>query len=76
MPQYTEDDTAYAIIDVTNSKSIKLAAKEWGIPKSSLQGRIQGSEKHSIAAENQQRLSRVQEYKRITYLIGFSHKRP
>lgn len=61
MPQDTEDDMAHAIADVANSKSRKSAAKEWGIPNSSLLGRIKGSENHSITAESQQRLSRAQE---------------
>ena len=52
---------AHAIADVANSKSKKLAAKEWGILYSSLRSRIKGSENYSIAAESQQRLSRVQE---------------
>ena len=59
MPQYTEDDIAHAIADVTNKKPTKSAAKEWGIPYSSLLSQIKGSENHSIAAESQQRLSKA-----------------
>ena len=61
MPQYTKDDIAQAINDVVNSKSIRLAAREWGIPYPTLRGRIAGREDYSIVAENQQRLSRAQE---------------
>jgi 4-hydroxybenzoate polyprenyltransferase len=61
MPQYTEDDIAQAIKDVANGAALKSAAKEWGVPPNTLRDRIKGSEGHSIAAESQQRLSRVQE---------------
>jgi hypothetical protein len=61
MPQYTEDDLILATKDVENGKSIRSAAKEWGVPYPTLRGRIKGSETHSNAAESQQRLSRVQE---------------
>jgi len=60
MPWYTKDDIAQAIKDVANGKSLS-AAKEWGVPHSTLWDRIRGSEPHSLAAESQQRLSRVQE---------------
>jgi 4-hydroxybenzoate polyprenyltransferase len=60
-PQYTEDDMVRVIADIANGKSERTAAKEWGIPRTSLRSRIQGSEEHSIAAESQQRLSRSQE---------------
>jgi 4-hydroxybenzoate polyprenyltransferase len=61
MTQYTEDDLNHAIEDVANGKPKKLAAREWGVPESTLRNRIKGSENHSIAAESQQRLSKVQE---------------
>ena len=61
MPWYTKDDIAQAIKDVANGKSLTSAAKEWGVPHSILWDRIRGSEPHSLAAESQQRLSRVQE---------------
>ena len=52
MPQYTKDNMILAIRDIANGKSLKLAAKEWGIPFSLLRNRIQGTETHSIAAES------------------------
>ena len=61
MPRYTEDDMAQAIKDTTNGKSLRLAAREQGVPYPTLRGRIEGGENHSNAAESQQRLSRVQE---------------
>ena len=61
MPRYTEDDIAQAIKDTTNGKSLRLAAREQGVPYPILRGRIEGGENHSNTVESQQRLSRVQE---------------
>jgi 4-hydroxybenzoate polyprenyltransferase len=61
MPQYTEDDVSQALINVANGKGVRAAARDWGVPYTTLRERIKGRENHSISAENQQRLSRVQE---------------
>ena len=61
MPRYTEDDILQALNDITNGKSMPEVVRTSGVPRSILQDRIKGSETHSIAAESQQRLSRVQE---------------
>ena len=61
MPQYTEDNILRAIEDVVNHKHIRQAAREWGVPYHTLRNRTKGKESHSNTAENQQRLSRVQE---------------
>ena len=61
MPQYTEDDVSSALDDIMNGKFLRQAAKDWGVPPSTLQSRINGTENHSKAAESQQRLSRAQE---------------
>ena len=61
MSRYTEDDILQALNDITNGKSMPEVVRTSGVPRSTLQGRIKGSETYSIAAESQQRLSRVQE---------------
>jgi hypothetical protein len=61
MRQYSEQDLCAALNDVKNGKSLKLASREWGIPYTTLQNRNQGQESHTLAAENQQRLSPSQE---------------
>lgn len=61
MAQYTEDDIAAAIQDVRNGKPIRRAAKDWGVPKTTLIDRLSGRESSREAAISQQRLSPVQE---------------
>ena len=61
VPQYTENDILQALIDIKNRQSLKSVIKKSGLPRSTLRGRVKGSEPHSIAAESQQRLSKVQE---------------
>ena len=61
MAQYTEDDVAAAIQDVRNGKPIRRAAKDWGVPKTTLIDRLSGRESSREAAISQQRLSPVQE---------------
>jgi hypothetical protein len=42
-------------------KSQRKAAEAWGIPRSTLRGRLQGQQPHAIAHLNQQRLTPDQE---------------
>ena len=70
MAQYTEHDILMALGEVRNEKSLRLASREWGIPFSTLRHRIQGKENHSIAAESQQRLSKVQEDHLSTWILA------
>ena len=59
--QYTEDDIEQAIQSIANGDSLRKAALEWGIPRTTLQGRLHGSESREEAFAGQQWLSRVQE---------------
>ena len=61
MSKYTQDDMARAIEDVVNSKPVKAAMRDQGVPYTTLRERIRGSETHSIIAESQQRLLKAQE---------------
>jgi hypothetical protein len=61
MHQYTEHDLLTAVNDVRNGKYLRLASQEWGVPLSTLQNRDHGREKHALASESQQRLSKIQE---------------
>jgi hypothetical protein len=61
MAQYTEHDLGQAVIAVTNGQSVKKAALHWGIPRSTLRHRLQGTEPREEAFAGQQRLSPVQE---------------
>ena len=61
MPQYTENDMLQALTDIKNRQSFDSVLKKSGLPRSALRGRVNSSEPHSIIAESQQRLSKVQE---------------
>jgi DNA-binding protein Fis len=61
MPKYTEADLLAAIKDVGRGVSQRRAAEVWGIPRQTLEHRLQGTESHRNAAEPAQRLSRYQE---------------
>jgi hypothetical protein len=70
MKTYTEQDLLAALNDVKNGKSVKLASREWGVPETTLRNRNQGQENHTIAAENQQRLSKGQEEHLTTWILA------
>jgi hypothetical protein len=70
MHQYTEQDLLAALSDVKNGKSLRLASREWGIPLTTLRSRNQGQENHTLAAESQQRLSKIQEEHLSTWVLA------
>jgi 4-hydroxybenzoate polyprenyltransferase len=70
MHSYTEQDLLAALNDVKNGKSVKLACQEWGVPRSTLRNRNQGQESHTIAAESQQRLSKIQEEHLTSWILA------
>jgi helix-turn-helix, Psq domain len=70
MHQYTEQDLLAALDDVRNGKSLRLASREWGIPLTTLHNRNQGQENHTLAAESQQRLSKIQEEHLSTWVLA------
>lgn len=61
MRRYTEDDLQLAIVDVVNGMSLRAASQKWGPPYSTIKNRLRGTESHTQAAQDQQRLSKVQE---------------
>ncbi|KAI3532057.1 transposase [Colletotrichum abscissum] len=63
MPQYTEDQLRQALEDISNGKSQKRASLEYGIPRSTLQLRLQGGQTRRVAFSDWQRLSPDQETK-------------
>ncbi|KAF4784241.1 hypothetical protein HER10_EVM0005940 [Colletotrichum scovillei] len=63
MPQYTEDQLRQALEDISNGKSQKRASLEYGIPRSTLQLRLQGGQTRKVAFADWQRLSPDQESK-------------
>ena len=61
MKQYTEDDIQEALDAIAKGISIKRAASNCGIPRSTLQERLSGRQPHQQASASQQRLSPTQE---------------
>ena len=60
---YTEEDVQRALNAVANGMSQKKAGLEFGVPRSTIQNRINGTLSRQEAHEPQQRLSTVQEHR-------------
>jgi len=58
---YTEEDVQRALADIANGKSVRKAWLDWGVPRSTLQDRINGGISRSEAHAPSQRLSPIQE---------------
>lgn len=61
MPQYTEDDIHDALEAISKGQSLRQAANQSGVPKTTLIRRIQGAQPRNIAFSDHQRLSPTQE---------------
>ncbi len=61
MKKYTEADLQDALDAIANSLSIYKAAKEWGIPRTTIRNRINGQQSRNEAFASLQRLSPTQE---------------
>jgi 4-hydroxybenzoate polyprenyltransferase len=61
MPSYSEDALAHALDAVKSGVPLARAAREWGIPRTTLRHRDTGKQAKSIAHAFQQKLSPVQE---------------
>ncbi|KAF4411459.1 hypothetical protein CGGC5_v007221 [Colletotrichum fructicola Nara gc5] len=68
MPQYTEFEISQAIDAVSNGKSQREAAREYGIPLATLHHRLQGRQPRAAAFEDFQRLSASQEAKLASWV--------
>ena len=61
MSHYTEEDVQNALFDIKNGLSQRKAASKYGIPRSTLFGRIQGGGPRKDANDDMQKLSKDQE---------------
>ena len=68
MANYTEDEVSQALESIANSQSIRKASLEWGIPRQTLQHRIQGTQSRAIAFSSQQKLSPTQEQHLVEWI--------
>src|SRR5690348_8583182 len=81
MAQYTEEQVLLAIQDIENGMKKQTAAKKYGIPRATLQRRLQGATSRKQRDSDQQLLSEVQERQLAQYIevqdglgTGLSHR--
>ena len=59
-----------ALTEVANGKSLQKAALEWGVPRSTLQGRNAATQSHQEAASHLQRLPTVVENRLTDWILN------
>lgn len=69
MTESIESAILSAINDVDNGISQRKAAQRWGIPRSTLQKRLNGSQSRADAHEFTQRLSKQQEGHLVQWIL-------
>ena len=72
MKQYSEAELLEALDCVANGTPIKQAAREYGIPRSTLQSRLKGHQSRSEGSADLQRLSPDQE-KHLASWVSAQH---
>lgn len=68
-PEYTEYDVVCALAEVANGKSLRKAAIEWGVPRSTLYDRNTTTLPHQEAASHLQRLPTVVENRLTNWVL-------
>ncbi|KAJ8110241.1 hypothetical protein OPT61_g6864 [Boeremia exigua] len=68
-PKELAIQSAIADFDSGVFKSVRAAARWWGVPRSTLQGRAAGQLPHAIAHSNQQRLTPGQEHFLVEWIL-------
>jgi hypothetical protein len=69
MTQYNEESLQFALKDVAEGVSQRLAAKRWGVPRATLYRRLNGATTRREVAETQQRLSKDQEKRLVSWIL-------
>ena len=67
--EYTESDVQYALTEIANGKSLRKAALEWGVSRSTLQDRNATTLLHVEAASHLQRLPTVMENRLTNWVL-------
>ncbi|CCF44234.1 transposase, partial [Colletotrichum higginsianum] len=75
MSQYTENEVNQALEAISNGQSVRKAAQQYGVPRSTLQHRLQGTQARAAAFSDLQRFTVSQEAKlaewvRIQHALG------
>ena len=68
-PTYTEEDVQRALNAVANGMSQRKAGLEFGVPRATLQHRVNGHISRQEAHIPQQRLSMVQEQRLVEWVL-------
>ena len=68
MPEWTEESMQNALLAVQNGLELATASKRYGIPRSTLRGRLSGANTFKQAATDRQMLSPVQEADLATWI--------
>lgn len=73
--RYSNEDVSQALDAIKGGQSLRKAASQWGVPRTTLQRRMQGAQSREIAFSEQQRLSQAQEsnlaeWVRIQVVLG------
>jgi hypothetical protein len=68
-PKYTKDDVQMALQEVVKGKSVRRAGLDWGVPRTTLQERIDGRVSQREAQAPSQRLSTVQEQRLTDWVL-------
>src|SRR6266536_2148267 len=69
MDRYTEADIQNVLTDIANGVPTQTAAKNHGVPRTTLRDRISGSQNHRSAYSNMQRLSPEQEDRLTAWIL-------
>ena len=69
-PKYTKYDVIYALDKVANSKSLRKASLEWGVPRSTLQDRNTITQSRQDGASHLQRLPTVVENRLTNWILN------
>jgi hypothetical protein len=68
MRHYSEVELLKAVAEVRLGRAVKTVARQYSIPRTTIQSRIKGVESHATAAAHLQRLSKVQEQHLVDWI--------
>ena len=68
-PAYTDANLLNALASINSGASIRQAARDWGIPYTTLHGRLTGRVSHREAKQHTQRLSHFQEASLVDWVL-------
>jgi hypothetical protein len=61
MATYTENNVQNVLVDIQNRSGVATTATRYGVPRTTLRGRLSGAQSYRDAHDDEQRLSTIQE---------------